>query len=169
MTEAVQVRGSGAFLEALAVVRRGRDVALPGEELTLTQEIALKDEAARHGALVLGPGSHPGRLGSGRCGVVGVSPVATDRILVLLAASGEGGRLLSVGSRDLSAAVCGRSTLQALAALDADPAIALIVIAAEPPTPEVSALLREAARRLATPVVSAAPGEEESALARLEA
>jgi succinyl-CoA synthetase alpha subunit len=163
----VRVHGQRAFTEALEIVRAGRDVALPGQELTLSEEIALKDEAARHGALVLGPGGHPGELPEGRCGVVGVSAAATAKIVELLGVAGEGGRLLAVGSRDLSAAVCGRSTLQALAALDADPAIVLIIIAAEPPTPEVSALLREAARRLATPVVSAAPGEEESAVARL--
>ncbi|MEO3783447.1 hypothetical protein ABGB12_08965 [Actinocorallia sp. B10E7] len=167
MSEPVPVAGPHALREAVAALRRGRDVLLSGAELTLSEEIALKDEAAALGRLVLGPGAAPGTLPPGRFGVVGVGAEATGRVLRSLTLAGEGGRVLPVGSRDLSAAVCGRSTLQALAALDEDPLVTVIVIAAEPPPPEVSALLREAARRLATPVVSAAPGEERAVLARL--
>lgn len=169
MNDAVVVSGAGAFQQALLAVRRGQDVAIFGDELSLVEEIALKDEAARYGGIVMGPGAAPGSLPGGRFGIVGVSSTATGRVLELLALAGEGGRLLPVGSRDLSAAVCGRSTLQAMAALDADPGIATIIIAAEPPTPEVSSLLREAARRLTTPVVSAAPGDEEAVLIHLGA
>ncbi|GAA0954425.1 hypothetical protein [Actinocorallia libanotica] len=167
MREPVPVAGPHAFREALAALRRGRDVLLPGEELTLDEEIALKDEAAGRGRLVLGPCAAPGGLPPGRFGVVAAGAAATGRVLRLLARAGEGGRVLPVGARDLSAAVCGRATLQALVALDADPRVRTVVIAAEPPPPEVSALLREAARRLATPVVSAAPGEARAVLARL--
>ncbi|WP_106398475.1 hypothetical protein [Actinocorallia populi] len=159
MNEPVPVAGPHAFREAVAALRRGRDVLLPGEDLTLAEEIALKDEAAGRGRLVLGPCAAPGGLPPGRFGVVAVGAAATGRVLGLLARAGEGGRVLPVGARDLSSAVCGRSTLQALVALDEDPRVQTVVIAAEPPPPEVSALLREAARRLATPVVSAAPGE----------
>jgi succinyl-CoA synthetase alpha subunit len=166
VSEPVPVAGPQAFREAVALLRRGRDVLLPGMELSLAEEIALKDEAAARGRLVLGPGAQPGALPPGRFGIVGVGAEATGRVLRLLALAGEGGRVLPVGARDLSAAVCGRSTLQALVALDGDPAVTVVVIAAERPPPEVSELLREAARRLATPVVSAAPGEEEAVLAR---
>lgn len=166
MSAPVPVAGPHAFREALAVLRRGRDVLLPGTELTLAEEIALKDEAAGLGRLVLGPAAAPGALPPGRFGVVAVGAEPTGRVLRLLTLAGEGGRVLPVGGRDLSSAVCGRATLQALVALDEDPRVAVVVIAAEPPPPEVSALLREAARRLATPVVSAAPGEERSVLAR---
>ncbi|GAB2818496.1 hypothetical protein GCM10022221_15500 [Actinocorallia aurea] len=167
MTPPLTVEGPGAYRTALEALRGGRDVLLPGEELSVAQEIALKDEAAMLGRLVLGPGACAHTLAPGPYGVVGVSSRATEEVVEVLV--GKGGRVLAVGSRDLSAAVCGRATLQALAAFDADPAIEAVVLAAERPAGEVAALLREAARRLGKPVVSAAPGEARSVLARLDA
>ena len=43
---------------------------------------------------------------------------------------------LGVGGRDLSAEVSGRSTLQAMAALDADPGTELILVVSKPPASE---------------------------------
>jgi FdrA protein len=71
----------------------------------------------------------------------------------LLDEAGAGvSHVLGVGGRDLSAEISGRSTLQALRALDADPATELIVVVSKPPAPEVGDLIRSAARRLTTPV-----------------
>ncbi|MCD0450885.1 hypothetical protein LO762_17030 [Actinocorallia sp. API 0066] len=169
MTPPVRVGGPGAYGAALAALHGGRDVLLDGEDVNVAQEIALKDEAARLGRLVLGPCACPGSLPPGPYGVVAVSPQATEEVIAVLTRQGRGGRVLPVGERDLSAAVCGRATLQALAVCDADPAIEAIVLAAERPAGTVAALLREAARRLGKPVVSAAPGEAASVLARLDA
>ncbi|ROO83927.1 hypothetical protein EDD29_1437 [Actinocorallia herbida] len=166
MTPPLTVGGPDAYRAALDALHGGRDVLLPGEELSVAQEIALKDEAAMLGRLVLGPCACTGSLPPGPYGVVGVSPEATAEVVEVLAE--KGGRVLPVGSRDLSAAVCGRATLQALAAFDADPVIEAVVLAAERPAGEVAALLREAARRLGKPVVSAAPGEARFVLARLD-
>jgi FdrA protein len=155
MIDPVPVAGPRAFQQCLAALTLGRHVLVPGDDLTLAQEIMLKDEAARLGLMLLGPGCDPvpetGR--DGRVGVVGVSPQATRRVREHLATAGEPGPVLTVGRRDLTSSVSGRSTLQALAAFDTDPAIQLIVIAADPPPAEVASLIREAARRLSTPVV----------------
>jgi FdrA protein len=80
--------------------------------------------------------------------------------MCLLDIAGAGiSHALGVGGRDLSAEVSGRSTLQALAALDADPATELIVIVSKPPAPRVADLIHAAARRLAKPVLFALLGE----------
>jgi FdrA protein len=63
--------------------------------------------------------------------------------------------VLGVGGRDLSAAVGGLATLDALAALDADPATERVLLVSKPPAPEVAERVADAAQRLATPVRSA--------------
>jgi FdrA protein len=82
--------------------------------------------------------------------------------MCLLDAAGVGiSHVLGVGGRDLSPEVSGRSALAALAALDADPATELIVVVSKPPAPRVADLIREAARRLDTPVECAFPGPDD--------
>jgi FdrA protein len=69
--------------------------------------------------------------------------------------------VLGVGGRDLSAEVGGRSAVQALRALDEDPATELIVLVSKPPAPEVARAVRDL--DLATPVVAAllGPGQDD--------
>ena len=89
----------------------------------------------------------------GRIGLVAASGTGAQQVMSLLDEAGAGvSHVLGVGGRDLSAEISGRSTLQALRALDADPATELIVVVSKPPAPEVGDLIRSAARRLATPV-----------------
>jgi FdrA protein len=74
----------------------------------------------------------------------------------LLDTAGVGvSHVLGVGGRDLSAAVGGLATLDALAALDADPATERVLVVSKPPAPSVAQVVAEAAARLSTPVRSA--------------
>jgi FdrA protein len=59
---------------------------------------------------------------------------------------------LGVGGRDLSAAVGGTSTREALRRLDADPEVDLVVVVSKPPAPEVAEALATDAEALGTPV-----------------
>src|SRR5688500_13742886 len=63
--------------------------------------------------------------------------------------------VLGVGGRDLSEAVGGLATLDALAALDTDPGTERVLLVSKPPAPSVAAAVEEAAARLGTPVRSA--------------
>jgi FdrA protein len=79
----------------------------------------------------------------------------------LLDAAGVGvSHVLGVGGRDLSEAVGGLSTLDALAALDADPATERVLLVSKPPAPSVAAAVTDAAGRLSVPVRSAALSPE---------
>src|SRR5262249_3413223 len=95
----------------------------------------------------------------GPVGVVAASGTGAQQLTCLLDAAGVGvSHCLGVGGRDLSAAVGGRSTRQALAMLDADPTVELIVVVSKPPAPEVAAGLEDLADTLATPVQPALLG-----------
>jgi FdrA protein len=163
----VSVPGPYAFVEAMDALESGRNVMIFSDNVPVDQEITLKDAAARRGLIVMGPDCGTAVVGGaglgfanvvrpGPVGLVAASGTGAQQVMCLLDAAGVGvSHTLGVGGRDLSAEVSGRSTLQALAALNADPATELIVVVSKPPAPRVAGLIREAARRLATPVVFA--------------
>ncbi|MQY02380.1 FdrA family protein [Actinomadura macrotermitis] len=165
----LSVPGPHVFPEAMDALAAGLNVMIFSDNVPLEQEIALKDAAAARGLIVLGPDCGTAVVGGaglgfanavrpGPVGIVAASGTGAQQVMCLLDAAGTGvGTVLGVGGRDLSPQVSGRSTLSALAALDADPATELIVVVAKPPAPPVAALIREAARRLDTPVVFALP------------
>jgi FdrA protein len=163
----VSVPGRYAFVEAMDALESGLNVMIFSDNVPLDQEIALKDAAARRGLIVMGPDCGTAVVGGaglgfanvvrpGPVGIVAASGTGAQQVMCLLDAAGVGvSHVIGVGGRDLSAEVSGRSTLQALAALNADPATELIVLVSKPPAPRVAGLIKEAARRLATPVVFA--------------
>ncbi|WP_067478096.1 FdrA family protein [Actinomadura hibisca] len=172
----VSVPGPHVFPEAMDALDAGLNVMIFSDNVPLAQEIALKDTAARRGLIVMGPdcgtavvaGAGLGFANAVRPGPVGVvaaSGTGAQQVMCLLDAAGTGvSHVLGVGGRDLSPEVSGRSALAALKALDADPGTALIVVVSKPPAPRVADLIREAARRLDTPVVFALPGPGEDDL-----
>jgi succinyl-CoA synthetase alpha subunit len=160
----VSVPGPYAFAEAMDALDAGLNVMVFSDNVPVEHELELKETAARRGLLVMGPDCGTAVIGGvglgfanvvrpGRIGLVAASGTGAQQVMSLLDEAGAGvSHVLGVGGRDLSAQVSGRSTLQALRALDADPATDLIVVVSKPPAPEVAGLIRSAARRLATPV-----------------
>ena len=89
----------------------------------------------------------------GPVGIVAASGTGCQQLLALLDHAGVGvTNALGVGGRDLSSAVGGRSTREALRRLDADPAVELIVLVSKPPADDVATDIREYAAALDTPV-----------------
>jgi FdrA protein len=166
----VSVPGPHAYVEATAAVRAGRHVMVFSDGVDLDAEVALKREASEAGVLVMGPDCGTVILdgaGLGFANVVVPGPVAlvaasgtgAQQLCALLDGAGIGVRhVLGVGGRDLSAAVGGRSTLAALAALDDDPTVEVIVLVSKPPDPEVARRVADAAAACRTHVVSALVG-----------
>ncbi|RAY13238.1 FdrA family protein [Actinomadura craniellae] len=171
----ISVPGPYAFAEAMDALSAGLNVMVFSDNVPVAQEIRLKEEAARRGLIVMGPDCGTAVVGGvglgfanavrpGPVGIIGAAGTGSQQLMCLLDTAGVGvSQVLGVGGRDLSAQVSGRSTLQALAALDADPATELIVVVSKPPAPRVAELIRAAARRLDTPVVFAllGPGQDD--------
>jgi FdrA protein len=142
----------------------GLNVMVFSDDVPLEHEIRLKEAAARRGTLVLGPDCETALIGGvglgfanvvvpGPVGVVAASGTGAQQLICLLDAAGIGvSHCLGVGGRDLSEAVAGRSTRQALALLDADAGTELIVVIAKLPDLRVIEQLRELAAKLTTPV-----------------
>jgi len=160
----ISVPGRHAFAEAMDALDAGCDVLIFSDNVSVDDEIRLKNTAAERGLLVMGPDCGTAVVGGlglgfshtvdrGPVGLVAASGTGAQQLLCLLDAAGVGvSAALGVGGRDLSEPVAGRSTLAALAALDTDPGTELILVVSKPPAEPVADRIRAAAADLATPV-----------------
>ena len=127
-------------------VQAGVSVMLFSDNVSVEEEVLLKEEAAKHDVLVMGPDCGTAVVGGlglgfanalrpGPVGMVAASGTGAQEVTCLLDADGVGvTAVLGVGGRDLSAAVGGRSTLAAMKALDEHAATEFIVVLSKPPT-----------------------------------
>lgn len=167
----VSTPGASATVEAMDALDAGSDVMIFSDNVPLDQEIALKRAATDQGLLVMGPDCGTAVVGGlglgfantvnpGPVGIVAASGTGCQQLLALLDHAGIGvSSALGVGGRDLSIDVGGLSTKTAMARLDADPLVELIVVVSKPPAPSVAASLEEYAATLGTPVEFALLGQ----------
>jgi FdrA protein len=165
----VSVPGASATVEAMDALEAGHDVMIFSDNVPVEEEVALKTYAASRGALVMGPDcgtavidgvglGFANTVRPGRIGLVAASGTGCQQLLALLHHAGEAydgvgvRHALGVGGRDLSAAVGGLATREALRRLDGDADVDLIVVVSKPPAPEVAEALAKEAEVMSTPV-----------------
>lgn len=160
----VSVPGPHAMVEAMDAVENGSDVMIFSDNVPLDHEVALKRAAAERGVLVMGPDcgtavvdgiglGFANVVSPGPVGIVAASGTGCQQMLALLDHAGVGvSSALGVGGRDLSSAVRGLATREALRRLDADPGVELIVLISKPPADDVADEIADVAAGLATPV-----------------
>jgi FdrA protein len=161
----LSVPGEHAFVEAMEALESGRHVMIFSDNVPVEQEITLKRYGGDHDLLVMGPDCGTTILAGvglgfanavqpGSVSMVGASGTGIQQMCALLDDAGVGVRhALGTGSRDLSEDVGAASTLQALEALEEDPATDLIVVISKPPADPVAEKVRRAAERCSKPVV----------------
>jgi succinyl-CoA synthetase alpha subunit len=161
----VSVPGEFAAREAKAALEAGLHVMMFSDNVSLDDEIKLKEYAHRQGLLLMGPDCgtaiinnvglcFANAVAGGDIGVIGASGTGTQEITVLIDRLGGGlSQVLGTGGRDLSAAVGGIMMLDCLAALAADAATRIIVLVSKPPAPAVAAKILAAAENCGKPVV----------------
>ncbi len=160
----ISVPGASAFVEAMDAVASGASVVLFSDNVSVEHEIILKDAAKASDVLVMGPDCGTAVIAgvalgfanlvrAGSVGLVAASGTGAQQVMCLLDAAGVGmSHCVGVGGRDLSSAVGGRSTRQALAALAADPATGSIIVVSKPPAADVITSVQEYAATLGKPV-----------------
>jgi len=146
-------------------------VMIFSDNVPLAHEVALKQEAARRGLLVMGPGAGTAIISGvglgfanavrpGPVGLVGASGTGIQQVCCLLDAAGVGVlHALGTGSRDLHDEVGGASTLAALDALAADPQVEAIAVISKPPGPAAADRVHRAAAACGKPTAVAFMGE----------
>jgi len=156
----ISVPGSHAVTETFDAIDAGLSVMLFSDNVSVADEVRLKDAALGAGVLVMGPDCGTAlvqgvALGfanvvrSGSVGLVAASGTGAQQVMCLLDAAGVGvSHCLGVGGRDLSDAVGGRSTGQALTALADDPQTTSVIVVSKPPDDAVLAEIRSHATAL---------------------
>jgi FdrA protein len=156
----VSVPGNHAVSETLDALGAGASVMLFSDNVSVDDEVRLKDAAAAADLLVMGPDCGTALVGgaalgfcnvvaSGPVGIVAASGTGAQQVMCLLDAAGVGvSHCLGVGGRDLSAAVGGRATRQALRALADDPSTESVVVVSKPPDDAVLGRVRDDAASL---------------------
>jgi FdrA protein len=146
----ISVPGIHAAREARQALQRGLHVMLFSDNVSVVDEIALKDDAINRGLLMMGPdcgtaiinGAALGFANAcrpGTVGIVGASGTGIQEISSLVHQLGGGiSQAIGTGGRDLSADVDGRMTRFGIEALGQDPRTNVIVVVSKTPSPVVA-------------------------------
>ncbi|MEE8334512.1 MAG: acyl-CoA synthetase FdrA [Alphaproteobacteria bacterium] len=155
----ISVPGEFAAAEARKAIRRGLNVMLFSDNVSVDAEAALKREACERGVLMMGPDcgtaiingvplAFANNVRQGDIGIIGASGTGIQEVSCLISENGGGiSQAIGVGGRDLSATVGGITTLMAFDALDADPATHHIVLISKPPAAAVAQRIIEHIQR----------------------
>jgi FdrA protein len=175
----ISVAGRYAAGEAWEALRGGLHVLLFSDNVTIQDEIDLKKYAREHGLLLMGPGAGTAILNhvalgfanvlpGGPVGIVSAAGTGLQEVSTLLARQGVGiTQGIGTGGRDLREEVGGIMMLEALKALQQDPATQVIVLISKPPAITVVKFILNQVSRSEKPTVICFLGGEDQILSKL--
>lgn len=161
----ISVAGRYAADEAWEALRNGLHVLLFSDNVTLEDEVALKQYAVDHGLLLMGPGAGTAIINGvalgfanvlppGPVGIVSAAGTGLQEVSCLLAKSGIGlTQGIGTGGRDLKAEIGGVMMLAGLRALQKDPATQVIVLISKPPALAIASRVLDQAVHGSKPTV----------------
>lgn len=161
----VSVPGRYAAGVARQALSFNKHVFLYSDNVSLEDEISLKQDAAQKGLLLMGPDcgtaivngiglGFANKIRRGPIGVLAASGTGLQQVTVRIHQMGGGiTHALGTGGRDLSEAVNAITARQGLDLLARDPDTKVIVLISKPPAPKVADELIKAARSIAKPIV----------------
>lgn len=161
----VSVPGRYAAGVARQALRLNKHVFLYSDNVSLEDEVALKQEAAQKGLLVMGPDcgtaivngiglGFANKIRQGPIGLVAASGTGLQQVSVRIHQMGGGiTHALGTGGRDLSEAVNAVTARQGLDLMARDPEAKVVVLVSKPPSPKIAETLVQAARSVGKPVV----------------
>ncbi|MEW5693222.1 MAG: acyl-CoA synthetase FdrA [Candidatus Hydrogenedentota bacterium] len=141
----ISVPGQYAKREAKIALEAGRHVMLFSDNVTIDEELELKELAITKGLLVMGPDcgtaiingvplAFANSVRRGDIGIVAASGTGLQEVSCIIHKLGCGiSQAIGVGGRDLKEKIQGRMTIQAVTALASDPRTKVIIIISKPP------------------------------------
>ena len=172
----ISVPGEYAAREAKKALDNNLHVLMFSDNVAIEDEVALKRLAHEKGLLMMGADCGTAILGGvglcfanvvrrGNIGIVGASGTGSQEVSVRIHDFGGGiTQLIGTGGRDLSEAVGGIMMIDALRALDADPATEVIVLVSKPPAKSVEKKVLAEVKACRKPVVVCLLGGTEAAV-----
>ena len=168
----ISLPGEYAAAEARRALDRGLNVLLFSDNVTVEDEVSLKEHALQQGLLMLGPDcgttilqgiplGFANAVPRGRVGLVSASGTGLQQVTCLLAASGQGvSQGLGVGGRDMSDAVGGMMMRECLRLLQEDDGTDVMVLISKPPARATTDSLMQEVSKSSKPCVLAFLGAE---------
>jgi FdrA protein len=161
----ISVPGRYAAGVSRQALRLDKNVLLYSDNVSLEEEVSLKQMAAERGLLVMGPDcgtaivngvglGFANKVRRGPIGLVAASGTGLQQVSARIHQLGGGiTHALGTGGRDLSEAVGAITAHQGLDLLSRDPETSVIVLISKPPSAQVAGRLLHAARSAGKPVV----------------
>jgi FdrA protein len=161
----ISTPGDYAGAEAMKALRLGLNVMLFSNNVSVEEELALKQFAREQDLIVMGPDCGTAIVNGialafanvvkrGPIGVVAASGTGLQQVTVLADRLGSGiSQAIGTGGRDLHQEIGGISMLKGVKDLAADPATQVIVLISKPPSPAVAERVLAEAAKAGKPVV----------------
>lgn len=161
----ISVPGDLAVAEVETALDAGLHVMLFSDNVSIEDELRLKQKAVEKGLLLMGPDCGTAIINGvplcfanavrrGNIGVVGASGTGTQEVTVQIHKLGGGlSQVIGTGGRDLKDQIGGLMMIQGFEALIADPETDLIVLISKPPAPAVAEKIYAIAKECPKPVV----------------
>ncbi len=161
----VSIPGEYAYYESKKGLIADKHVMIFSDNVSIEQEIELKEMAVSKGLLLMGPDCGTAIINGiplafanvvpeGPIGIVGASGTGSQQVSSLIARMGSGiTQLIGTGGRDLSEAVGGKMMLLGIEALNDDPKTKVIVLISKPPAESVMEKVLTSASKFTKPVV----------------
>ncbi len=172
----ISIPGEYAAREAHRALEAGLNVFLFSDNVTIEDELDLKQLAARKGLLVMGPDCGTSLVGGigigfanvvrrGAIGVIGAAGTGLQEFTSQVHNAGQGiSHALGTGSQDLSAKIGGLTTLAALNLLEKDEQTRVITLVSKPPHPETLERLLARIATCSKPVIGCVLGVDPATL-----
>lgn len=159
---------AGEYAPGLAeqALDNDKNVMIFSDNVSVQDEIRLKQKAAEKDLIVMGPDcgtaiiagaplAFSNVIPQGNIGVIGASGTGIQEVISQIALLGQGiTQAIGLGGRDLSADVGGISALTALKMLDADAQSQVITFVSKPPAESVRIKVIEAMKKIHKPIVA---------------
>ena len=172
----ISVPGEYAAREARKALEAGLNVFLFSDNVSIEDELMLKQLAKEKGLLVMGPDCGTSLIGGkgigfanavrrGPIGAIGAAGTGLQEFTSQVHNAGSGiSHAIGTGSHDLSGKIKGLTTLTALDALEVDQETRVIAIISKPPEASTLATLLERIKTLKKPVVGCLLGIDTGSL-----
>ncbi|OBX02398.1 FdrA family protein [Gallibacterium genomosp. 3] len=160
----VSVNGTYATREAEKALRLNKHVMLFSDNVSIEEELSLKQLAHDKELLMMGPDcgtaiingvglGFANKVRQGNIGIVAASGTGAQEISVRIHEFGGGvSQLIGTGGRDLSEDIGGIMMLDGLKLLAEDPHTSVIVIVSKPPAPSVAEKILTTCQQISKPI-----------------
>lgn len=168
----ISIAGAYAAMEADRALDENLNVFMFSDNVSLEDEVRLKEKAHEKGLLVMGPDCGTGIIhgvpvafanyvDKGKIGIVGASGTGIQELTTIIDRLGEGvSNAIGTGGRDLNAAVGGITMLDAINALEQDESVEVMIIVSKPPAKQVRDKIVKRLEGIEKPVVTLFLGEK---------